>query len=157
MLQYLISKERPNGKEGQHYNLTQLPMDEETDAQTGFCTNYHVIVFFQRFTKDYKHNKILAKTKQRLEDMEITMGNGMVEPIYIPCKEKVKHDKEIFWSGTIKLHLLNPTTDAINMLRGIRPFILNLDEKSTLEKVCKTWDSVARNNLLSCKVNNPLL
>ena len=89
--------------------------------------------------------------------MEIPLGNGMVEPIYILCKEKVKHRKEFFWSGIIKPHLLNPTLDAINMLRGIRPFILNLDDKSTLGKVYKTWDSIARNNLLSCKVDNPLL
>ena len=43
------------------------------------------------------------------------------------------------------------------MLKGIRPFILNLDDKSTLEKVCKIWDFIARNILLSCKVDNPLL
>ena len=62
--QYLISKERPDGKEGQHYNLTQLPMDKEVDAQTGLCTNYHVVVFFQRSTTNYKSCEILAKTKQ---------------------------------------------------------------------------------------------
>ena len=106
---------------------------------------------------DYKYSKIFAKTKQRLEDMEIPLDNRMVEPIYIPCKGKVKHGKENFWSGTIKLHLLNPAMDAINMLRGIRPFILNLDKKSILGKVCKTWDSIARNNLLSCKIDNSLL
>ena len=66
------------------------------DAQTSLCTNYHVVVFFQRPTMDYKHSKILAKTKQHLEDMEISLGIGMVKPIYIPCKEKVKHEKEIF-------------------------------------------------------------
>ena len=155
--QYLISKKRLDDKEGQHYNLTQLPMDEETNAQTGLCTNHHVAVFFQRSTPNYKHSKIFTKTKQRLKDMEIPVGNGMVEPIYIPCKEKVKHGKEKFWSGTIKLHLLNPPMNAINMLRGIRPFILNLDKKSILGKVCNTWNSVARNNLLSSKVDNPLL
>ena len=89
--------------------------------------------------------------------MEMPLGNGMVEPIYIPCNEKVKHGKEIFWSGTIKLHLQNLAKDAINMLRGIRPFILNPDDKSTLGKVCKIWDSIARNNFLSYKVDNPLL
>ena len=36
-------------------------------------------------------------------------------------------------------------------------FILNVDDKSTLGKVCKTWDSIARNNLLSYKVDKPLL
>ena len=103
--QYMILKEIPDGKEGKHYNLTQLHMDKEVDAQIGLCTIYHVAVFFQR-PIDYKHREILAKMKQRLNDMEIPLGNGMVEPIYIPCKEKVKHGKEILWSGTIKLHLL---------------------------------------------------
>ena len=85
--QYLISKERLDGKEGEHYNLTELPINEEIDAETKLCTNYHVAIFFQRPTMDYKHSKILAKTKQRLGDMEIPLGNGMVEPIYTMQRE----------------------------------------------------------------------
>ena len=120
---------RSDGKEGQHYNLIQLPMEEEVDAVTRLSSNYQVAVFFQRSIIDYKHAEILEKTRQRLMDMEISLEIGMVEPIYILCKEKVKNVKEKFWSGTIKLHLFNPTTDGINLLKGLRPFILILDDK----------------------------
>ena len=87
---------RSDGKEGQHYNLTQLPMEEETNAVTRLSSNYQVVVFFQRPIINYKHAEILEKTRQRLKDMEISLEIGIVEPIYIPCKEKVKNGKEKF-------------------------------------------------------------
>ena len=55
------------------------------------------------------------------------------------------------------MHLFNPATNGINLLKGLRPFIQIVDDKTTLGKVCKSWDSIARNNLLSVKVDNPLL
>ena len=60
-------------------------------------------------------------------------------------------------SGTIQLQLFNLAIDGINMLKGLRPFIFILDNKTTLGKVCKTWDSIAKNNLISLIVDNPLL
>ena len=106
--------------------------------------NYYIAIFFQRPITIYKYSEILAKARERAEDMEILLNNGMVEPIYIFCKEN-------FWSGTIKLHFFNLATNVINMLKGVRPFIFNLDDKTTLEKVCKIWDLIARSNLLPIK------
>ena len=85
----------------------------------------------------------LIKRKKKLKNMEIPLGIGMVEPIYIPCKQKLKKKKKKFWSGTIKLHLLNPTINGINLLKDSRPFIQIFDDKTTLDEVCKTCNFIA--------------
>ena len=55
----------------------------------------------------------------------------------------------------IKLHLKTPEIDGVTLLQGLRPFILKLDEdKSKRGKVCKTYDSLALNNLLSVKIQS---
>ena len=43
------------------------------------------------------------------------------------------------------------------MLKGLRPFILTIDKTQTLGKICKCYDSIARNTLLSTKIENPKL
>ena len=93
----------------------------------------------------------------RLAHMGIELGIGMAEPIYIPCKEKERNSKVKFWTRTIKIHLKHPKVDGIGMLKGLRPFILTLDQIPTLGKVCKCYDAIARNTLLSTKIENPKL
>ena len=58
------------------------------------------------------------------------------------------------WAGTIKLHLKYPEVDGINLLSGIRPFLLTLDEIMPVGKACKSYYTVARNNLLSLKISS---
>jgi hypothetical protein len=54
--------------------------------------------------------------------------------------------------------LLKPEPHAIDLLRGTRPFILQLDNDNLyLGKIAKGYDAVARNNLLSVKFENPNL
>ena len=43
------------------------------------------------------------------------------------------------------------------MLNGTRPFILTLDEVMTVGKICKSFNTIARNNLLSVKISSPSL
>lgn len=55
-------------------------------------------------------------------------------------------------------YLLYHEIRAIDLLRGTRPFILQLDNgESYLGKVAKGYDAVARNNLFSVKFENPNL
>ena len=64
------------------------------------------------------------------------------------------------WTGIIKLHLLNPHIDGIALLTGIRIFIFHLEPQSSvgsLGKVCKSYNSIARNNNLSIKITNEAL
>ena len=144
-------------KGGQHFNLTQLPIETEVDPGTSLSLDYHVAVYFDKPATDYTHNEVLSMATARLSHMNIELGIGLAEPIYIPCKEKERNSKVKFWTGTIKIHLKNPKIDGIGMLKGIRPFILTLEKTPTLGKVCKCYDSIARNTLLSTKIENPKL
>ena len=82
--------------------------------------------------------------------MRIALGNKIAEPIAILCKNgSARH-----WSGTIKLHMKHPGVDDINLLNGTRSFILNLDSNMTVGKVCKSYNTIAKNNMLSVKINS---
>ena len=155
--QLLYPLERPDGKGGQHFNLTQLPIETEVDPGTGLSLDYHIAIHFEKPATDYTHTEVLIMTTARLAYMNIEVGLGLAEPIYIPCKEKERNSKVKFWAGTIKIHLKNPKVDGIGMLKGLRPFILTIDKSQTIGKVCKCYDSIARNTLLSTKLENPKL
>jgi hypothetical protein len=155
--QLLYPLERPDGKGGQHFNLTQLPIEMEVDPGIGLSFNYHIAIYFERPSTNYTHNEILTMATTRFACMSIKMGIGLAEPIYIPCKEKEKNRKIKFWTGTIKIHLKNPKIDGIGMLKGLCPFILTLDKIQTNGIICKCYDSVAQNTLLSTKIKNPKL
>ena len=155
--QLLYPVERPDGKGGQHFNLTQLPIETKVDPGTGLSLDYHVAVHFDKPATDYTHNEILTMAIARLSHMNIEVGIGLAEPIYIPCKEKKRNSKTKFWTGTIKIHLKHPKVDGIGMLKGLHPFIMTLDNTPTLGKVCKCYDAIARNTLLSTKIENPKL
>jgi hypothetical protein len=144
---------RPDGIEGQHFNITQIPFEVETDPDTGLSYDYQIAIYFQKPTRQYAHEEILALTQARLKEMRIALGSKIAEPIAILCKNgSARH-----WSGTIKLHLKHPGVDGMNLLRGNRPFILNLDSIMTVGKICKSYNTIARNNMLSVKINSPSL
>ena len=155
--QLLYPLERPDGKGGQHFNLTQLPIETEVDPGTGLSLDYHIAVHFEKPSTEYTHKEVLTMAIARLAFMKIELGIGLAEPIYIPCKEKERNNKIKFWTGTIKIHLKHPKTDGIGMLKGVRPFFLTIDNIQTLGKVCKCYDAIARNTLLSTKIENPKL
>ena len=144
---------RPDGIEGQHFNITQIPFEVETNPETGLSYDYQVAIYFQKPTRQYAHEEILALTQARLKETRIALGSKIAEPIAILCKNgSARH-----WSGTIKLHLKHPGVDNMNLLRGHRPFILNLDTVMTVGKICKSYNTIARNNMLSVKINSPSL
>ena len=63
------------------------------------------------------------------------------------------YHKSTTWSGVVKILLQNPKKDGSALLQGSRAFILNLDENvDSRGKVCKTYDALALNNLLSVKI-----
>jgi hypothetical protein len=151
--QTCFPKTRLDGIEGQHFNLTQLPFEIETDIDTGLSHDYHVAIYFQKPIQQSTHEEIMAQTQARLKEMRIPLGSKIADPIAILCKNgSTRH-----WAGTIKLHLKHPEIDGINLLSGIRHFILTLDEVLTVGKVCKSYNTIARNNLLSVKISSPSL
>ena len=144
---------RPDGIAGQHYNITQLPFEVEVDPDTGLSQDYHIAIYFQKPSRQCTHEEILTSTQARLKEMRIPLGTKIAEPIAILCRNgSTRH-----WAGTIKLHLKFPGVDGMNLLNGTRRFILTLDEVMTVGKICKSYNTIARNNLLSVKISSPSL
>ena len=82
--------------------------------------------------------------------MKIPLGSKIAESIAILCRNgSARH-----WSGIIKLHLKHPEVDGINLLNGTRPFILTLDDNMTVGKIYKSYNTIAKNNILSVKINS---
>ena len=77
---------RTDGIEGQHFNLTQLPFEVETDPDTRLSYDYQVAIYFKKPTKQYTHEEMLALTQARLREMRIALGTKIAEPIAILCK-----------------------------------------------------------------------
>ena len=144
---------RSDGIAGQHYNIIQLPFEVEIDPDTGLSQDYHVAIYFQKPNRQCTHEEILSSTQTRLKEMRIPLGTKIAEPIAILCR----NGSSRHWAGTIKLHLKFPGVDGINLLNGTRPFILIIDEVMTIGKVCKSYNTIAKNNLLSVKISNPSL
>lgn len=46
--QKLWPSSRPDGIEGQHFNLTQLPFDADINHDTRFSLDYHVLLHFEK-------------------------------------------------------------------------------------------------------------
>ena len=143
---------REDEKEGQHYNLTQLPFDVEVD-ENGFSFDYQVSIHFELGEQKWEREVIMNKVKERLNKMNIELGELIGEPIAIMC-----FHKSSTWSGTIKLHLNNSLLDAKSLLQGTKAFIITLsDGKPWKEKICKSYDTLALNNLLSVKITSDTL
>ena len=152
VLQMEWPSKRDDGIEGQHFNLTQLPFDVEVD-KNGFSFDYQVSIHFELKEIKWEKDIIMGKVKERLAIMNIKTGDLIGEPIAIMC-----YHKSTTWSGTIKLHLDNPLVDAKGLLQGTKAFILTLDEEKPWRgKVCKSYDMLALNNLLSVKITSESL
>ena len=88
----------------------------------------------------------------RLTKMNIALGVDLIDPIAIQCLS-IKHGKtKGVWAGSIKLHLLKPEIDGLMLLKGIRPFILTIDDACVVGKVCKTYHGIANGSNLSVKI-----
>ena len=151
---------REDGVLGQHLNLTQIPYDIPIDPNTCLALDFHVAIEFQLPNTPLFHNHVKELVRKRLELMQIPLGTNLIEPISIMCMSVKRGGEKGVWAGIAKLHLLHPEIDGVALLKGLRPFILQLDPKSTqgtLGKVCKTYHSIARNNNLSIKITSETL
>ena len=64
---------RMDGKEGGHFNLTQVPFDVEID-ENGFAFDYQVVITFELCERTLLRDEIYAKTEERLKAMKIDLG-----------------------------------------------------------------------------------
>ena len=149
VIQEELPTSRDDGKSGQHFNLTQIPLDVEVD-KFGFLLDYQIAIFFEMDESEWKNDVIMPLVESRLKNMGIELGDIIGELIALIC-----YHKSTKWSGVIKLHLKTPEIDGVGLFQGLRPFILKLDEsKFKRKKICKTYDSLALNNLLSVKITS---
>ena len=141
---------RTDGKDGMHYNLTQIPSDVEV-GENEFALDYHISIHFEIERIKLDRDVILNLTNDRLKTMRIEVGKILREPIVVICFHGTKR-----WSGVIKLHLKNPETDGYGLLCELRPFILKLGQFTyAIGKVCKSFDTIAIASMLSVKVTTP--
>ena len=82
--------------------------------------------------------------------MKIPLGSKIAKPIAILCR----NGSASHWSGTIKLHLKHPEIDGIKLLNDTRLFIFTLDDNMIVGKICKSYNTIAKNNMLSVKINS---
>ena len=151
---------RADGVPGQHYNLTQWPFEIPTDPTTCLALDFQISIHFQLPKTPLLHNHVKELVKKRLELMHIPLGTSLIKHVSILCMSVKRGGEKGVWAGIIKLHLLKPETDGIAMLKGLRPFILQLDplpKVGTLGKVCKSYHAIARNNNLSIKITSDTL
>ena len=97
---------RTDGKDGMHYNLTQIPSDVEV-GENEFALDYHISIHFEIERIELDRDVILNLTNDRLKTIRIEVGEILREPIVVLCFHGTKR-----WSGVIKLHLKNPETDG---------------------------------------------
>jgi hypothetical protein len=156
--QKLYPSSRSDKVLGQHYNLTQLPFEVETSPEIGPSLDFHITIYFEQPKTPFEHDDILTKALERFEQMEIPLGTSILHPATVLCKHTKRKEDLRIWAGIIKVHLLKPKIHAIDLLRGTRQFILQLDNNNTyLGKVAKGYDAAVRNNLLFVKFEGHIL
>ena len=68
------------------------------------------------------------------------------------------HTSTKIWSGMVKIHLRNPNPDAIGLLKGIKIFVIPLNEDTpTIAKISKRYDTIVPNSHTSLKIEGEQL
>ena len=142
---------RPDGIEGQHINITQLPFDIEVNPKTNLSLDYHILLHFEKRTTPFSQDQVMKKLVMRFQIMDIQLGDLIGEPIAVLCHGP-KNAR--VWFGMAKIHLKHPSKDGIALLSGKRVFAITLDNDAlTVAKIAKAYDSLAPSNLLTIKIN----
>jgi hypothetical protein len=152
----VYQKEWPQAREdqvpGQHYHLTQVPFDIAINPKIGYALVYQIFLHFEKTSIAYSGDSIIILTKARVQHMKIEIDN-ILEPVALFCSTR---DSKA-WNGLIKIHLKNPNKDAKSLLTGARVFALTLDDKLTVAKVAKGYDSPVLQDELSIKLKGETL
>jgi hypothetical protein len=84
--QKLYPSSRKDKVLGQHFNLTQIPFEVDTNPDTGLSLDFHITIYFEQPKTPFEHDDILAKAQKRFEQMSIPLGNDILHPITVFCK-----------------------------------------------------------------------
>jgi hypothetical protein len=84
--QQLYPKERNDNILGQHYNITQIPFEIPTNLDTGLSLDYHIAIYFEPPKTPILYDAVKAMVVKRCNDMEIPLGQDLIDPMTILCK-----------------------------------------------------------------------
>lgn len=73
------------------------------------------------------------------------------------CTNNKSKDEPRLWVGITKLDLLNPAIDAIDLLKGRRLFVLQLNNTTHLATIAKVFDSMAKRDMMSVNFQSETL
>ena len=142
---------RPDGIEGQHINITQLPFDIEVNPKTNLSLDYHILLHFKKPTTPFSQDQVMKKLVMRFQTIDIQLGDLIGEPIAVLCHGPKNARVS---SGMAKIYLKHPSKNGIALLSGKRVFSITLDNDAlTVAKIAKAYDSLAPSNLLTIKIN----
>jgi hypothetical protein len=83
--QKLWPSTRPDGIEGQHINITQLPFDLEVNIKSHLSLDYHILLHFEKPINPFSQDQIMKKLLMRFQTMDIQLGDLIGEPIAVLC------------------------------------------------------------------------
>ena len=119
----------------------------------GFALDYQIAICFEIGDITLIKGEVIKMVDSRFEEMKIMYGTILKFPVAVMCQHASDE-----WNGIVKVHLKYPDLDGIPLLTAVRPFILKVDEKTTLRgKICKSFDNIAPPRLLNTKINNSSL
>lgn len=149
VLQRLYPSIRPDGLPGQYLHLTQIPYGIEIDPSTGLAYTQQIVIRFDTGYHEMKKSDVQTAALARFEAMGIPLASRFREPV-----SAIVHPLTKNWLGFLKVDLLNPGIDGIDLLNGSRLFALQLqDFQYVIGKVEKGYDfpSTASNRKLLLK------
>ena len=83
VLQTLYPSERSDGLSDQHFNLTQHPSKIEINPFSNMSLDFQITIHFQLPNNHLFHNHVKEFVKEILNDMQISLGTNLIEPIPI--------------------------------------------------------------------------
>jgi hypothetical protein len=66
---------RPDGIEGQHINITQLPFDIEVNPKSHLSLDYDILLHFEKPINPFSQDQIMKKLLMRFQTMDIQLGD----------------------------------------------------------------------------------
>lgn len=147
--QQLHRSVRPDGIPGQYLHFTQLPSGYPTDPATGLAHTYQIIIRFDYGFQGMRKLEVQEAAKSRFEVMNIPLAPRYREPV-----SAIIHKESKSWLGFLRVDLLKPEIDGIDLLKGDRVFTLQLQNSEyVIGKVEKGFEftSSAINRRLKLK------
>ena len=73
--------------------------------------------------------------RARLKKMNLEIGKSITNLLVVQGLSLKQGGTKGIWFGSYKIHLLNPRSDGLMLLKGIKPFILKIDGQRIIGKV----------------------